>query len=298
MAFAASVILVTYQSQNEIGRCLGHLLESTVPLEVLVVDNASSDGTGREVERLLGRFAGSRFVRNDRNVGFARAVNQGIAASTGEFILLLNPDCYVDPRAVEAAVRALQEDAGAGMAGCLLLNPDGSEQQGARRYIPTPWRALMRVLKFDHLFPRVRRLSGFVMVEEPLPDRTVAIEAVSGAFMMVRRQALAEVGVLDEAYFMHCEDLDWCMRFKQKGWRVLFVPAARAVHDRGRSSSTRPVRVEWHKHRGMVRFYRKFFRHRYPGILMWLVTGAVYGRFLAKAVAIFVTERLRARSRR
>ena len=104
--------------------------------------------------------------------------------------------------------------------------------------------------------------------------------------MLVRRAPLLDVGTLDEGYFMHCEDLDWCMRFKLKGWRVLFVPRARAVHDRGRSSATRPIRVEWHKHRGMVRFYRKFFRYRYAGILMGAVVLAVWIRFFLKALLI------------
>lgn len=293
MASAVSVIVVTFQSRLEITKCLGHLRESTVPLDVIVIDNASTDGTQDQIERELHGFARTTFVRNATNVGFAVAVNQGIAGSTGECLLLLNPDCYVAPDAIALARQALLEDSRAGMSGCLLLNPDGTEQQGARRYIPTPWRALMRVLKVDRVFPHIRRFSGFVMVEEPLPDGTVAVEAISGAFMLVRREALADVGNLDEGYFMHCEDLDWCMRFKLKGWRVLFVPRARAVHDRGRSSAARPIRVEWHKHRGMVRFYRKFFRHRYPGILMLGIVVAVYARFVAKVVAIAVTERFR-----
>lgn len=281
-----SVVIVTFESRREVATCLGHLRAVAAPLEIIVVDNASSDGTQAEVERELRGFSRSVFVRNRENAGFAAAVNQGIAGSKGDFVLLLNPDCYVQADAIPAVLRALTEHPEAGMAGCLLLNPDGSEQSGARRYIPTPWRALMRVVKTDRLFPRVRRLSGFVMKEEPLPGDVVPVEAISGAFMLVRRIALADVGVLDEGYFMHCEDLDWCMRFKQKGWRVLFVPWARAVHDRGRSSATRPIRVEWHKHRGMVRFYRKFFRRRYSDLLMGAVVLAVWARFVLKAAWI------------
>jgi hypothetical protein len=286
-----SVVIVTFQSRREVAACLGHLQAVEVPLEVIVVDNDSSDGTQIEVEQELRGFAQGVFVRNRENVGFAVAVNQGIAGSKGDFVLLLNPDCYVDAHAIPAALDALEAHPDAGMAGCLLLNPDGTEQSGARRYIPTPWRALMRVLKMDRLFPRVRRLSGFVMKEEPLPGDVIPVEAISGAFMMVRREALAHVGVLDEGYFMHCEDLDWCMRFKQAGWKVLFVPSARAVHDRGRSSASRPIRVEWHKHRGMVRFYGKFFRRRYSSLLMGAVVVAVWTRFGLK-VAWISAERV------
>ena len=109
------------------------------------------------------------------------------------------------------------------------------------------------------------------------------MDAISGAFMMVRRDALVAVGALDEAYFMHCEDLDWCMRFRQSGRRVLFVPTASAVHHKGTSSRARPVRVLWHMHRGMVRYYRKFFRGAYPAPFLWLVVAGVAVRFSALA---------------
>jgi GT2 family glycosyltransferase len=97
--------------------------------------------------------------------------------------------------------------------------------------------------------------------------------------MLIRREALQDVGSLDEGYFLHCEDLDWCMRFRKKGWKILFVADARVVHHRGVCSRSRPVFVEWHKHKGMMRFYRKHFRHQYPGMLMWLVGTGVWLRF-------------------
>ena len=97
--------------------------------------------------------------------------------------------------------------------------------------------------------------------------------------MLVKRTAVEDVGLWDEAYFLHCEDLDWCMRFRQKNWKILFVPAARITHALGISSKSRPIFVSWHKHRGMIRFYRKFFRHQYPSILMGLVMLGVWLRF-------------------
>ena len=97
--------------------------------------------------------------------------------------------------------------------------------------------------------------------------------------MLVKREVIRDVGLLDEGYFLHCEDLDWCMRFRQKGWTILFVPDARIYHALGACSRSRRVFVEWHKHKGMVRFYGKFFRHQYPGALMWLVTLGVWLRF-------------------
>jgi len=278
MAPRVAVVVVTYQSAGEIGRCLGALRDSNLPLAVVLVDNASTDrtldeaGAGAQGMRI-------RIVQNRTNIGFARAVNAGIALTASEFVLVLNPDCYVQRDAIASVLEAMVADENVGMAGCLLLNPDNTEQAGCRRYIPTPWRAMIRVLRLHHLARWHPRLDGFLMNREPLPDQPVGVEAISGAFMLLRRDALDEVGLLDEGYFMHCEDLDWCMRFQQRGWKVLFVPHAKAIHDRGRSSTSHPYRVEWFKHRGMVRYYFKFFRRRYPGVLLWLVVASVWSRF-------------------
>jgi GT2 family glycosyltransferase len=125
----------------------------------------------------------------------------------------------------------------------------------------------------------------FHLHEQPLPDRPIEVEAISGACMLVRREAVADVGGWDENYFLHCEDLDWCMRFRQKGWKIVFVPSARVTHAQGACSRKRPVFVEWHKHRGMMRFYRKHFRHQYPGLLMGLVATGVWLRFGLVAVS-------------
>jgi hypothetical protein len=126
-------------------------------------------------------------------------------------------------------------------------------------------------------YPRL--FSDFLLHKQPLPDGPAEVEAISGACMLVRHDALINVGPLDEGYFMHCEDLDWCMRFRKLGWTIMFVPGARAVHHQGMCSKKSPIFVEWHKHKGMIRFYNKFFRHQYPGVLLWLVTLGVWLRF-------------------
>jgi GT2 family glycosyltransferase len=110
--------------------------------------------------------------------------------------------------------------------------------------------------------------------------------------MLASRQAMGDVGTWDEAYFPQCEDLDLCMRFRQRGWKIVFVPDAPAVHHRGLSSRSKPIFVEWHKHKGMMRFYRKFFRNQYPGVLMWLVSIGVWLRFLLIAGFYFVRRLL------
>jgi GT2 family glycosyltransferase len=288
-----SVVIVTFESQDDISDCIRSVLESDISLELIVIDNCSSD---RSVDRVVQSTQESpqcTLIRNSANLGFAKAVNQGIIASRGRYVLALNPDAVLQRDTIRIAVEALEADPAAALTGCMLLNPDGTEQPGARRYLPTPWRALVRVLKLYRLAKLHPRFRGFLMNKEPVPREPIEVEATSGAFMLVRRSAIDQVGPLDEGYFMHCEDLDWCVRFRRAGWKVLFVPAAKAFHRKGGSSRARPIRVEFYKHRGMVRFYRKFFRHRYPSILMWAVAVAVWVRFVAKALIMLLSSALR-----
>jgi GT2 family glycosyltransferase len=123
----------------------------------------------------------------------------------------------------------------------------------------------------------------------PLPKEPIEVEAISGACMMVSRAAIAAVGPLDEQYFLHCEDLDWCMRFHQRGWTILFVPEAKVVHHKGVSSRQQPLAVEYYKHRGMVLFYRKFLSDTYPRWLMVFVVLGVWVRFAALAMRRLLT---------
>lgn len=272
------MVVVNYNAGPFLAECVGAALSHAD--EILVVDNASRD---MSVEACARQFADEprlRILRNETNRGFASACNIGFSQALGNFVLFLNPDCRLAESAVSELVQALSADPTAGMVGGLLTGPDGSEQGGGRRAIPTPWRSFVRAFGLNRLAHRWPKLFfDFYLHKQPLPDRPVEVEAISGACMMVRREAVADVGLWDEGYFLHCEDLDWCMRFRQKGWKILFVPSARVTHALGVCGRGRPIFVEWHKHRGMLRFYRKFFRHQYPGGLMWLVTLGVWLRF-------------------
>ena len=117
-----------------------------------------------------------------------------------------------------------------------------------------------------------------------LNHRPIEVEAISGSCSMVRRDVMEQLDYWDEGYFLHCEDLDLCMRVRQKGWKILFVPSAPVIHHQGYCSRTRPIFAEWNKHKGMMRFYRKFFRNQYPGALMWLVAIGVWLRFTGVAL--------------
>ena len=280
MPVEVSVIIVNYNSGRFLKQCIDSVSDTNEDVEVIVVDNASTDESLLRLESAFPNEKRLHVITNDSNLGFAKACNAGAQSASGQYLLYLNPDTVLDRNAISELVSALNNNANAGMVGGMLLNSDGTEQPGGRRSVPTPWRSFVRAFGLSQLGNRYPKLfSDFLLHTESVPEFPIEVEAISGACMMVRREALEDVGPLDEAYFMHCEDLDWCMRFRQKGWKILFVPTAKVVHYRGTCGKSRPIFVEWHKHKGMMRFYRKFFRHQYPGILMWLVGLGVWLRF-------------------
>jgi GT2 family glycosyltransferase len=290
---SCEVVIVNYNAGAVLIECVQAALNSPWVSAVIVIDNQSNDGSIERLELAHASDARLAVLRNGANLGFAAGCNRALPRLRAPYQLFLNPDCLLDISAVERLIAELEAQPDVGMVGPLLMNTDGTEQAGGRRGVPTPWRAFVRAFGLARLGRRYPRLfSDFLLHKEPLPAHPIEVEAISGACMLVRHDALLRVGPLDEGYFMHCEDLDWCMRFRQAGWRILFVPSARVVHLLGACSRSRPIFVEWHKHKGMMRFYRKFFRHQYPGLLMWLVAMGVWLRFAA-LVGIEAWRRMR-----
>ena len=281
-----TAITVNYNSGPQLTACVASLLASTVPVKVVVSDNDSRDDSLARLEAFFGHDERVTVIRNGANLGFSAGCNIGLAHATGDYVLFINPDCVVPPHAIERMRDLMNDQPQVGMAGCMIRNPDGSEQAGCRRYTPTPWRALMRVFRLNLLFPDQPWFQTFNMQGTPLPSAPVQVEAISGAFMFVRHQALKRVGSLDESYFLHCEDLDWCMRFNREGYAIQFVPDVEVRHLKG-GSHVSQLFVEWHKHKGMTRFYRKFFRERYSWMMMWLVIFAVHVRFALLAPVLW-----------
>ena len=290
-----TVIIVNYNAGDHILDAVGSVLWSEDVGRVIVVDNGSVDHSMDKLEQLAISQPRLMCVHNNANLGFAKACNIGISlAGDCEYLLFLNPDSVMKPDALKKMLDSLKTIPGAAVAGPLLLNPDGTEQAGGRRSVPTPWRSFVRGFGLSKLFKAYPRLfSDFLLHEEPVPVAPTEIEAISGSCMLVSREAIRDTGPFDEGYFMHCEDLDWCMRFRQKNWKIIFVPEAMVVHDKGLCSNDRPLFVEWHKHKGMIRFYRKFFRHQYPGVLMGLVALGVWLRFGAVAVVKYMRRVIR-----
>lgn len=288
MSPVIATIIVNYNAGALLRSCVDSLLNCPIEIEIIVVDNASTDGS---LDALVG-LPRVRIIKNPVNVGFAAACNIGLRVASASFLLFLNPDCTFKPGALGELLAAMGADDRVGMVGGYLTNLNGTEQAGGRRAVPTPWRSFVRAFGLSSFAQRWPRLFfDFHLHKQPFPDHDIEVEAISGACMMVRRDAMQDVGEWDEGYFLHCEDLDWCMRFRQKGWKILFVPSAQITHALGVCGRSRPVFVEWHKHKGMVRFYLKFFRYQYPGILMWMVAAGVWLRFCLVA-SFHITKRV------
>ena len=282
MDVEVSVIIVSYNSGTLLLECVQSALCSSLPVEVIVSDNGSVDCSIEALEELAGREPRLVVCRNGANLGFAKGNNAVLPRARGAYVLFLNPDCIVGRDTLADMMAVMEAHPQAGMAGCLIRNPDGSEQAGCRREIPTPRRALVKLL--PTVLSDTPRSDNLLSALDPLPDVPTPVEAISGAFILARRHVLEQVGSFDEAYFMHWEDLDLCLRTRLAGWDILFVPKVEIVHFKGRSSNQRPVFVEWHKHVGLFRFFRKYYYKSSLAPIHWALAIAVVAHFLWRLV--------------
>ncbi len=284
-ADSVSIVVVNYNAGSILTDCVVEGLKQAK--EVIVVDNASTDNSIEELESIVTSNSRLEIIRNNENLGFATACNIGSEVARSDYLLYLNPDSLLQENTVTKLVAAFELGPKVGMTGGLLINPEGTEQGGGRRAVPTPWRTFVRAFGLTYFSDRWPKIFfDFHLHKEPLPDGPIEVEAISGACMMIKRETMQLVGHWDEEYFLHCEDLDLCMRLRQKGLNVVFVPDAPVIHYLGVCSRKRPIFVEWHKHKGMMKFYKKFFRHQYPGFFMWIVGAGVWFRFFFVATSL------------
>ena len=269
-----SIVIVSYNVKYYLEQCLRSVMRATTRLqaEVWVVDNASTDGS---VEYLQTRFPGVHFVQNADNRGFSAANNQAIRQSQGEYVLLLNPDTIVGEDVLEGCVAFLDAHPQAGAVGVRMLNADGSFAPESRRGVPTPFTSFCKMSGLCRLFP-LSTVFGRYYMRYLNPDEANPIEVISGAFNMVRRKALDQIGLLDEDFFMYGEDIDLSYRLLQGGWENYYLPCT-ILHYKGEStvkSSFRYVNVFY---KAMLIFFNKHYgpRHRMLGSFIRM---AVYVR--------------------
>jgi hypothetical protein len=252
-----SIIIVSWNTRDLLAQCLASVYAHppSGPFEIIVVDNASSDGSAAMVRE---RFPDVVLLPNDHNPGFAAANNRAIAHSRGRVVMLLNPDTVVFPGALDALIEFLAANPAAGAAGSRLLNPDGSLQPSCHP-APTVTRELWRLFHLDRLKP----LALYPMAAWPV-DRPRPVDAVMGAALVVRRTVIGEIGVLDDTYFMFSEEVDWCVRIRRAGWSIYWVPQSRIVHFGGQSTRQIAPAMFLQLYRAKVQYFRKHY-------------GAIYG---------------------
>ncbi len=261
-----SVIIVSWNAQDYLMQCLASLFTNGChhPMEVIVVDNASSDGSPELVAR---NYPQVRLLRNAANLGFARANNIGISAATGKYVCLINSDVKVLPQCLNRLVGYAEEHPDVGMAGPRVMGGDGKLQRSCRGF-PTVWNMFCRALALDSFFPGARLFTGYSLRYWP-QDTCRAVDILSGCFWLARREAIQDVGVLDELFFMYGEDMDWCKRFWKHGWKLAFVPSAEAIHYGGASSASAPVRFYIERHRADLQYWQK--HHSRPAVVCYFI---------------------------
>lgn len=222
-------------------------------------------------------FRNVRTIANKENVGFAKACNQVIPKANGDYVLLLNPDTVVVDQAITKMVAYLDERPECAAVGPKVLNPDGSLQLACRRSFPTPEAAFYRLTYLSRIFPKNPVFARYNLTNAD-PNAELDVDALSGSVMMVRKSAIDIIGLLDEDIFMFGEDIDWCWRLKQNGWRVRYYPEAVVYHYHGASSRFRRVGATVNLHKGMEVFYRKHLACKYPFVFNMLVYSAIWLR--------------------
>lgn len=282
VAGLTSVVVVTHCSLATIERCLDRVLANTAPVEAIVIDNASDDGTGGLVARRAVRETRLQFVGNADNRGFAAACNQGAAIARGDVLLFLNPDAFIAADAIQALADRLAANPDVGLIGCRVVDEAGHPHGPQRRREPTWRRSLMSLIGLARLQQRWPALAG---IEQPAQAiRTSALEnvdAVNGAAMMLPRPIFERIGGFDEGFVLHAEDLDLCRRVRDGGWRVAFAGDVTVVHVGGVSGRRRPFWVEWQKTRSLWRYFRKHEPDSAAAVRVAVAAGLML-RFIAK----------------
>lgn len=280
-----SVVIVNYNVRHFLWQCLDAVKRASAGLDVdvFVVDNASTDGS---IEYVSAAFPNVHYISNTENVGFARANNQAIRQATGDLLLLLNPDTIVAEETLAECICFMENHPRAGALGIHMINRDGSYARESRRGLPTPATAFYKVIGLCSLFPTHPRYGRYYMGHLS-KEESGQIEIISGAFMMLRQQALDEVGLLDEGYFMYGEDIDLSYRISSHGWECWYTPSL-MLHYKGESSKSTSLRYIHSFYNAMLIFFRKHFARRY-----WFSWIVVELAVVVMGVMAFVRNHLR-----
>jgi GT2 family glycosyltransferase len=264
-----SIIIVSWNVRELLRRCLQSILTAEgLSLEIVVVDNASTDGSP---EMVRAEFPQARLLANDENRGFTAANNQGLGLSQGRALLLLNPDTEVVGDALHTLLDYLQAHPQVGVLGPRLVYPDGSLQSSRRRF-PTFATALVESTVVQELWPDNAMLRRYYLHDTP-DDAVQEVDWLVGACLLARRECYEQIGGLDEGYFMYSEELDWCRRAKEAGWQIVYLPTATVIHHEGKSSEQVVPARHIHFQSSKIRYFHKHHGRWQAGALRWFLLG-------------------------
>ena len=229
-----SIIIVNYNVKEFLQNLLHSIEKASLNIshEIIIVDNASDDGS---VELISEKFPSVKLIANTENLGFGKANNLALEIASGKYLLLINPDTIVSEDTLDKMIRFFEDNSEAGLAGCKILNPDGSLQLACRRSFPGPWTSFCKVTGLSTLFPKSKLFARYNLtyLDE---DKTYEVDAISGSFMMMRKETYDKVGGFDEEFFMYGEDLDLCYRIQQAGFKVFYSHTTQIIHYKGEST--------------------------------------------------------------
>jgi GT2 family glycosyltransferase len=277
-----SIIILNFNTSSLTQQCLRSLVNakgSSDRWEIIVVDNASTDGSPQELVTYIANDpqlrAMTTLIRNERNVGFSAGNNIGINASAGEYVLLLNSDTEVTAGAIQTVLERLAMNTHAGAATAKLMLPNGTLDPACHRGFPHPWAAFTYFSRLEKLFPHSRLFAQYHAGSQDL-NQEHEVDAISGAFFMIKREVIERVGLLDEAFFMYGEDLDFAYRIYIAGYSILFIPSVTVLHKKkqsGRASTDKAVkkRTTISFYETMQLFYRKHYQKKYPPFVTWTI---------------------------
>ena len=285
-----SIVIVNYNTRKLLRSCLASIYAGANgrPFDVRVVDNNSRDDS---VGMVRSEFPKVKVTENKSNVGFSKANNAVIAQTDADYILLLNPDTLVLGDAIDRVVKYLEGHPEVGICGCKVLNTDRTLQLACRRSIPTPKVAFFRLSGLSKLFPNSKAIARYNLTYED-PETTHEVDAVSGAFLMIRRQAIEDIGLLDERFFMYGEELDWCLRAKRAGWAVVYHPEAEIIHYKGESTKYNSRKAALEFYRAMYLFHKKHFAKNYSPVTNLFIYTGIFLRALGSWRKFFTSAKI------
>lgn len=270
-----TIIILNWNAREDLRICLESIFEQKprYAWEVIVADNASSDRSGEMVEA---EFPRAHLMRFPTNLGFCAGNNRAVPQKPGRYVLFLNPDTRVTPCALDGLIEFADAHADAGIVGPKLLNRDGSLQYSCRSF-PDLGAGFFRNTPLGRLFPRNRFTRDYLLTDW---DHAAVrdVDWVSGAALLIRREALEQTGGFDEGFYMYCEDVDLCYRAHERGWRVLYYPDSVIYHTIGRSTDKVPTRATYYFHTSMYRFYKKHYARRTPLYIRPLIIPGLVAR--------------------